>query len=328
MSLFNDFSKLEVRTETIPEKSDLEKILDIEEEIIKRYENDKQFEMYFPKKEEAYQLLYNTAKEKLKNVEINSRILQEYIDARDNTKENTSALIRGEYSAALLEIICTEKPEEYIFIDGRGKTFNYLFYHTKQVKNLTLINVNGNYILTYAGCNRGSATYVSLYNITGKWTLGNSGMYDGNATHITLNKITGYGILACCGQDGTARHITLLNIKGNNTFSDVAWNNGKVEYVILNNISGELIFSNGAGHNGKINNVALKNINGLGTLVNNKENKKNMENILEEFELTKPQKKILSQIQLIVETIHTLPLEEQTKAHDEIAQLQTEIFTN
>ncbi len=277
MKLFDDFGDVKVREETIPEKSYLEKVLEVEKEILEIYKEDGRFEDFSDHHFEAYQLLHKKTQEKLANIKITQKILQEYIDARENSEENTQALIRGMYSAALLEIISTKTPETHTFIDGKGKTFNYLFYHIHNVKNLTLTNIKGNNILEGAGGNGGSATHIILHHITGNDLLYNASI-NGSATHITLHNITGDNILSDVGSwNGSAKYITLTNIKGYNTLPNPGWN-GSAEHI------------------------------------------------LEEHQLNEKQKSILSQIQTIVETIHTLSLEEQTKVHKQIARLQEEIF--
>ncbi len=277
--MFEELAKIETRKEMKVLKSDLEKVLNIEEKIIKKYENDERFKLYSGKHFEAYQSLYTTVQEKFSNREITPSLLQGYIDARDNTEKDTRAIIRGMYSAALLEIISTKKPETHTFIDGKGKTFNYLFYHIHNVKNLTLINIIG-------------------HN-----TLANAGLNGGNVENITLHKITGDCTLSFAGRGkGSAKHITLQDIKGNNTLSYAGWNGGSAQ------------------------NITLRDITGHDTLHSADWNNGNLKNILQENQLTEKQKQILSQIELIAQTMYLLSFEEQTRAHDKIARLQKEIF--
>ncbi len=277
IKLFNAFSELDVRNEQPQEKSDLEKVLAIEAEIIKQHENDERFKQYSENHLEAYKSLYILTQEKLTDVTVTPKLLQRYIDARENTGENTQALIRGMYSAALLEMISTKKPETFTIIEGKNKTFNYLFYCIHNVKNITIHNITGDWTLYNAGRN-GSAINITLTKIQGDYILENAGSDNGSATHITLNDIKGNWTLLNAGSNnGIASHITLTNITGDETLYDV-------------------------GRNGSAT------------------------NILEEHQLNKKQKNILSQIQIIVENIHALSFEEQKRAHEQITRLQKEIF--
>ncbi len=327
MRLFDDFIKVEAREERVAEKSNLEKVLYTEEEIIKQYENDKRFEQYKGKEHVAYQLLYTTVKEKLSDIKISPELLKGYIESRDNTEENNQTRIRGMYSAALLEIICTKTPEAHTVIDGEGKTFNYLFYYIHNVKNLTLTNITGNFILYDSGSYEGSATNITLQNITGDDTLFNVGSNHGSATNITLTNIKGnWTLYQVGGNNGSATNITLQHITGNDTLNN-AGKNGSATHITLHNVKGDWTLANAGTYCGSVKNVTLQRIQGDYLLYNAGSDHGSTQNILEENELNEKQKNLLTQIQKIAKTIHTLPLEEQTKAHEEITRLQKEIFT-
>jgi len=217
--------------------------------------------------------------EKLTDIKISPEFLQSYIDARENTQENTQAIIRGMYSAALLEIICTTQPNTGISINGKGKTFNFLFYHIKHARYLVLQNVKGESILKNAGFPDGSIQHITLNDITGNWTLFAAGSQDGNMEYITLNNIKGANQLNAIGSsNGHARYITIKNTKDEHLLTLAGWYNGNAEYV------------------------------------------------LEEEQLTKRQKRLISQIDKITESIHGLLPDEQQSAHEKIAELQKEIF--
>ncbi len=325
MRMFEDFSKLEVRTETIPEKSDLEKVLDVEKEIIKQYENDKRFEPYKGKHFEAYESLCQSTQEKLTDVTLIPEILQSYIDARDNTEENIQTIIRGMYSSAVLEIILARQPDSYTFIDGREKTFNHLFYCIHHVKNLTLQNIAGNNILYNAGRNNRNIKNIILQNITGNNILYNAGSDKGSVANIILDNVVGYNTLRNAGNwHGIVSNITLNNVKGDNILYQVSWK-GNAKNITLNNVKGHNILYD-AGRNGSVANITLKQTTGNNILWNAGSDKGSVANILREYQLTEKQKNILLQIETIAKTIHTLSFEQQEKAHDEIAELKEEIF--
>ncbi len=350
MGLFDDLANVEVRDEVPVRKSDLEKVLDYEEKIIKQYKNDERFKHYSEEKElDAYQSLYTTVQEKLADINITSELLQKYIDARDNTTDNNLARIRGMYSAALLEIISTKTPDVHTFINGRGRTFNFLFYYIHNIKNISVTNIIGHNTLGHAGSNNGSATNITLTNITGDHTLYKAGS-NGNATNIVLNDIKGNNTLTNAGENnGSVANITLSNITGNNTLETAAWNGGSATNITLINITGKKTLFNACGNNGIAKNITVTKIKGDYTLYNaggwngsaknitvtkikgdwtlyNAIENGSITNILQENELTEKQKSILSQIESIVETMHTLSSEKQKKAHEEIARLQEEIF--
>ncbi len=419
MSLFDDFTKVEKREEIIPEKSDLDKILNLETEIITQYKNDSQFGKNSQDHEEAYTTLYANVQEKTKDIPLNSELLESYISTRDNLEKNTEAIIRGMYSAALLEATCVVQPNTAIFIDGEGKTFNYLFYHVKNARNVTIQNfkgdnilakagwqgevahitlnniegdellssaglngscehiiltdITGNHTLSQAGSEKGSIKYLRLTNINGDSTLWKMGSFNGTAQHITLDNIKGDDTLASAGfegnveylsinnltgnktlayagknsgsinqltlhrikgdytlQDistcGNATHITLTKIEGNQTLEGAGSDNGNIHHLTLSKITGDLTLSDLEGDCVNIKNLTLSEINGNDTFKNANRYGGKINPILREEDFNEHQKSILSQIETIISTIHTLSFEEQKNAHDEIARLQIEIF--
>ena len=324
--MFDELAKIEVREERETPKSDLDKILDAEGEIIKQYEKDERFEMNSGKHSEGYQSLYKKTQEKLANIHVTPEILQLYIDARENTEDSPKTVIRGMYSAALLEIICTTQPDTHTFIDGRGKTFDFLFFEIHNIKNLTLINISGNFILYNAGSQKGSAEYITLHNITGDWTLGNAGSQKGSAQNITLQKIEGdHTFFEAARNSGNLEHITLTEITGNSTLYNAGYE-GSIANITLSKIKGDETLYNAGSQKGSAQNITLSRIEGKETLKYSGSDKGIAKQILQEKELTEKQKNLLSRIETIVETIHTLSFEQQRVAHDEIARLQIEIF--
>ncbi len=419
-NLFTDYGTILTRDEIKKEPTDLEKILDLENEIITQYESNNNFGKNGLHHEEAYTLLYANVQEKIKNISLTPELLASYISTRENREENTKAIIRGMYSAALLQVTCFAQPDKSIFIDGRGKTFNYLFYHVKNASNVTIQNFKGNYIFGKAGLDGGYISYITLNtiegnevfssagfngickyltltDITGDYILSGAGSEKGNIEYIELMNITGYNTLSGIGsQKGTAKHISLNNIEGSYTLVN-AGSDGNVSYLSINNLTGNKTLSNAGNNTGNISHVTLYNItgdhtlkdissegnsthitltkikgsntlefagNGKGninhitlseitgdlTLSNASEDRGNIQHltlnkingndffqntcryggkinpILKEENFNERQKSILSKIQTIVETIHTLSFKEQKKAHEQIAKLQEEIF--
>ncbi len=303
MSFFKEFEDISVREEMRANKSTLELLLDIETEIIKQYEKDERFEQHNGMENEAYQSVYAATEEKLKQVILTPELLQKYVDVRNNTEENKEAFIRGMYSAALLEKITRKPDHESIFINGNGKTFNYLFYHIKQVKRLTLQNVIGNFILAYAGSDRGYANEIIVTKSKGDYLLQTSGC-NGSLNHITLKDIEGGAALSDAGSfSGNAKYIIISNLRGNFTLSYAAKMHGILQYVVLKKIKGSCTASDAGNQNGLAG------------------------DIIRERRLNEEQKRIVIEIEQMVESMHSLSSEDQKQAHQKIAELQEEIFT-
>ncbi len=319
INLFENFKDIDVKDQIIAKKSDLEKVLEIEEEIVTFYKENNRF---------SYPFIYKIMQKKLADITVTSTLLQTYIDARENKDLTHESILRGMYSGALLEIICTTQPDTITIIDGKNKTFNYLFYLVHNVNNLLLKNIKGDCILRLAGANKGSARYITLYNITGTSTLLAAGKNKGIAEYITLNKIMGDWTLGETGQDGgIAQNITINNIKGDYALNSAGRYGGIAQNLTLNNVRGKYILEFAGFVKGTAQKILLRKVNKKGTLERAGEQGGSAQQILRENEFSKEQKIIFSEIQKIVKKIHTLPAEKYKTAHDKIAWLQKEIFT-
>ncbi len=346
MGLFDDLKNVTAREETPTPKSDVEKVLDIETKIIEEYQTDirvsEQSEHY-----ELYRTIYLSAQEKIKNITLTLEILQNYIFSRENTEETKETLLRGMYSAFLLETICRNQPELEIIIDGRNKRFNYLFYNAHYVKKLKLNNIKGDKILAASGANGGEIEQITLTNIVGDWILHEAGSRKGSAKYITCSKIEGNHTLSRAGNsNGTAENIICTNIFGNGTFGNAA-DEGKLEHVTCVRLSAYYNFGSAGNNQGRLRYIICSNSGN--TFDNAGENSDEIEHILlnkekrnerltkvkesdiseyrlEKIELSTNQTHILTRILILAGKAHTLSFEEQKKAHDEIAQLQEEIF--
>ncbi len=329
MNFFKEFSDVEARKEIPQPVLDIESILEIEREILSQYKHDERFDRELGEHNAAYQSLYSTMQEKMRGVTLTSEILQEYINARENNEVDREAIIRGMYSAALLEIISTTPPDTYTKIDGKGKRFNYLFYYIRNVKKLTLINIEGNRILSFAGNSGGTAEEIILQNMKGHGILSRGG-YNGHLKKAVLSNINGNNTLsfAGIGLKGSAQYLTINNIVGEYTLSELgSYEGGAAEYIVVNKITGNHTLNFLAKEGGSAHRIIVNNIKGEDLL---RYVGSNVDHIFSNTRgkfLKERQKIILSQIETIVENIHALSFEEQTKAHDEIAELQTEIFS-
>ncbi len=232
MKLFNELKDVTVREEVVVEKSDLEKVLDIETEIINKYKIDKTNKDYSGEERRAFQAVCAETQERVADIKITPKLLQEYIEVRENTEKNVQAKIRGMYSAALLELAYTKNPDGNLYINGKGKTFNYLFYHANNIKKLTLTNMNGNFLLGYSSYKKGIVEHVTILNAEGDNILGNSG-WEGNVQYITLINLRGGYTLHNAGSfRGNLQYVTLTNVEEFNTLGDAGMCDGKVKNIL------------------------------------------------------------------------------------------------
>ncbi len=264
MSLFKKFSELEPAREEIPQiVSDLEKILNVEKEIVIQYKNDERGK-HDPSQEYAiYGAILRDSKEKLEGIKITQNHILDYLSARENEEIDHEAKIRGMFSGALLEI--SSQTEKEISINGRGKKWNYLFYHVKNIHDVTVENFTGSKILTYMGSYLGHAKNITIKNIKGFDTLSYAGSEGGIIENIYLENLSNQKgeraeILRYIAQGGRAENIVGKNLRGDFIFSLAGSNNGTLKNISLTDISGLYVMMSIGDNNGFAENITLIDI--------------------------------------------------------------------
>ncbi len=376
MNLFKDLGTVEVRNEVTQEESDLEKVLNVELEVINKYKTDTRYSDYF-RVREMYSLLYSTVEEKTKGFCVTKKILQSYINTRDNQTEDSEARIRGMYAAVLLEMSSKQEPNTHIILDGKEKTFNYLFHYVKNANNITIQNFKGKDILKYAGLqgrishiicenitgdellfcaaqyggiaeyityknskgtdslrflgsNNGNGRYIVCHNLIGDGILGNTGE-NGRITNVICTNITGDGTMSFAGSDTrNAEHIICTDIIGKSTLEGIGTSQKNTRYLSLKDIEGTKTLYN-AGAGGRIEYLIFDHESGKHALqidMNYYKETKKVKKLLRPWEISNEQKEKYLKIHKIAETIANLSFSEQKAAHEEIAELQKQIFRN
>jgi len=86
MKLFTDFEDVTVREENPVDQSALEKILEVEKEIFVEEKKNNWYSSFPSSK--AYSFLYTSVEKKLANITMTAKLLQEYINTRENHNKN------------------------------------------------------------------------------------------------------------------------------------------------------------------------------------------------------------------------------------------------
>lgn len=226
---------------TVREKTGLEKLLDIESEIVREYS--KRDTRHGDKINEAYLSIYKELKERLKEVDYNEEDLKGLIYAKiDNEYDIKQSIALGLYTGSLLQLLTErnrQKGKRTIFyIDGKGSNFNYLFYFAKEVDNLTVENFSGEHICGEIGSYGGNAGVVLLKGIKGDWTGDGIGSDGGSAGVVLLKDIkgdhAGWGIGSDRGSIGV---VLLKDIKGDGAGEKIGSYKGKVGKLYCHNVS-------------------------------------------------------------------------------------------
>ncbi len=214
MSMFDQFKDIEARDEIPIVESTIEKLLALETKVINAHLENRWVDDQTRELERIYTKIITQVREELP-LQLTEEILQEYIDCRENRETDRAAKIRGMYSAALVDMFQEQNPDTPLTIDGNGRRWNYLFYHVKKVKYLNLTNVRGEYILAFAGTERGSIEDVIVQNIEGDNLFTNAATFYGKMKKVTFQNCSGEELFFNMGaHDGTVNTIFLDNIKG------------------------------------------------------------------------------------------------------------------
>ena len=322
MKLFTDFEDVTVREENPVDQSALEKILEVEKEIFVEEKKNNWYSSFPSSK--AYSFLYTSVEKKLANITMTAKLLQEYINTRENHNKNKEADILGMYSSTLLQVTCKTQPDKGIQIDGEGRTFNYLFCQVLRASNVTVCNFKGNSILEYAGSFGGSVKNIVAINITGESTLAYLAHNNGTAENIIAANIQGNDVFSLAGSyEGNLKNILATHIKGNRTYEGMSQQFGNAKYIFATCLEGNWNLPFNDPNQGNEDYIVATDLKGNFTF-NGTESKVN--HFLEDENIDSRQKIIIEKIEQLAKTMYLLPLEEQTKAHEEIARLQTELF--
>ncbi len=288
MSIFKEFSKLEpVRQEIIKPLSDLEILLDIEKKIFSLYNIHFRGKSHIENGNEAlYDFILKYTFSKIPQSAIHPSIIQKYIEARDNTELNfQDGVVRGMYSGALLEIVCSQT-EEPVIVDGKGKTFHFLFNHVRNAKNVSIKNFKGDLILSHAGragtvtnlsveeivgdsllykaaSEKGNCEQLSIKNVYGIETLKSAGFCYGRLAFLDLHNISGgYTLSNTEGHYGYLSHVTISELKNCESALFGLGSDAKVEHIHLSQIRSEDLLTRAVIRKGTLNYATFRNITG------------------------------------------------------------------
>ncbi len=356
MSFFREFSEIETRVESITDAGPLEKLLEVEREIIKQYQEDERFHRFsYANDNEIYKAILQSTTDLIRNISLSAELLQEYVYARQNSVgENGKtrggkpglkpAFARGIFSAALLEILCT-RTDDPIEINGNGKKFDYLFFHAKYARDVYVKNFKGDYIFAALCCYGRNARNITVSEIEGKATLSHLGYNRGNVRNVIATKMKGSHTLYAATN---TTNLTLLGIQGDHTLHGVGssdWENGVnfskgLTNVSLADISGRDILKDvGSGtnrygsewvmrlqeaqpHEGR---EGIRNI--ITHLGETHFSRGGLRNHHFYQSLNQGRKELFDRVILLAQTIFDVPLAERSRVHDEIAQINERIYS-
>ncbi|MFC1697765.1 hypothetical protein ACFL1H_05505 [Nanoarchaeota archaeon] len=183
---------------------------------------------------------------------------------KDNDFNNNIQILLGTYTGALLDFKTylnnLEDKETYLYLNGEGSRFKYLFYNARNVDKLILDNWKGDCIGSNIA-NRGEANFIALLNCEGNWigsSVGKNGILDnyfainnkgdhcvygtgnkGESELIVLFNNEGKDLMYTLSADGKAKIILSMNNYGEDNNWALGYDHGEMEYLILKNNKGK-----------------------------------------------------------------------------------------
>lgn len=222
---FGDLTGIEApRDVTKREPTTLERLLDMEEDIVKMFwgeiEKNRDY-YYFEEGNKVYKKIIEEVRRRCKGITFDAETLTDYVQARMNKehKGEHEDHLRGMYSGVLLHILTIENRKQgertLVRVDGNGGRFDYLFYFARHVDDIVVKNIVGYNILGKVASGYGTAKRIVL----------------ANCPDVTspLNEVAEY--------HGAVDLVYCSDIKGNPSHpTNIAGEKGRVKYLILERV--------------------------------------------------------------------------------------------
>jgi len=276
-------------------QTSLEKLLEIEVEITKRYAAEVQGKGIWDLKP-YYEMLAKELQERTAQLPYTARDLEDLVHTKINSSYNDSRQIAlGLLTGALLDILTQRNrrkgKETVVKVNGNDGKFSYLFAYARnadsidvenfegnniclylgsfggEVKKALAKNIKGNNTLAYAGSYKGSVGSIEARSIKGDLTLVNTGSNKGSVKAITAHDITGDWTLADAGRNkGSVKSITAHDITGDYTLEFAGRNKGSVKSITAHDITGDYTLANAGINKGSVKAITAHDITGNWTL--------------------------------------------------------------
>ena len=191
----------------------------------------------------VYNRIYNSTKSKLEGIEFDAADIKNLIFARPQEELNREIRpYAGRFTGCLLQIL-TERNEAKekrtrFHIDGRGKSFDYLFCGTRKIDELIVENFKGYGICQEICMDGGEANLVAGINIKGDNTFNRLGYNTGNVSIVLAKNITGHTTLYSAGQKGKISSIITTGLRGRHILERAGDKNGEIGLIVGYNVQG------------------------------------------------------------------------------------------
>ncbi|MCX6710240.1 MAG: hypothetical protein NTV63_04815 [Candidatus Woesearchaeota archaeon] len=265
----NELIGIEKREKNDNPESQLEKLLEIGEDVVKK----------FGKSELADRITYDNRFEpisklrekieiycmrSIENIEYTEKDIESFVNGRLGVSRDTGEQVTiGTYSGIILDILTMKNREKAkgtrIAIDGKGEEFDYLFSCAKNFDEVYVSNIKGDYICTYAGA-EGYGKMIVLNDIKGDYIGKSIAALRGNVEIAVINRAEGLGTgHEIASYHGNAGLIIVNNAIGRETLMDVAVEGGSIGLALINKAIGDYTAWCAAYDSGSIGDLVITN---------------------------------------------------------------------
>lgn len=216
------------------DKNNLDALMIAKDMLFKKFSQTYEFYNNTVKYEDVFSLIRN---DYLKNCMIEEKDLQNFISVvrSPSPGEHTNSKLLGLYTGCLLEIVDENNKKRgintIIHVDGKGKQFDNLFFHSRNIGSLIVENFKGHYICSEVASN-GKAEDIILKNLEGDF-IGSKIGHDGLVNNILAYGIKGKFALSFCAHSGDIGTIVIKKGTGDELLLKVGGNKGNIGLLYI-----------------------------------------------------------------------------------------------
>ncbi|MBS3121970.1 hypothetical protein J4434_03755 [Candidatus Woesearchaeota archaeon] len=273
--LFGDLDGIEGARDVQVRNNTLDKLLEVEKELIREYSSKHLVEMLdydvcdmYEEYKKRYIPFYKEVRKRLNETTFNEGDIASLVLAEANNEYSVNEkLVLGVYTGCLASLLTERNRKEgkrtRIHIDGKDNIFHFLFLFARDVDDIIVENLKGSWICGYIASHNGHANDIIGVNLEGNSPFAYIGSNEGRVNRLVGLRIKDSEVMSYAfSEGGSCSQMIAVGIRGglNNLgfigHSDSSKRNGKIEQLIVVDVEGRTQPIFGVGSQGnKFNQV-------------------------------------------------------------------------
>ncbi len=177
----------------------------------------------------------------LRGLEFSALDIESYVHMNlEDQRPSTDNQQKGIYTGCLLHLLTERNKAKNlptrVYIDGKGRYFDYLFYHAEQADEVIVNNLKGQGICDHMANNYGRVNLILVANSQGEWIASDVAQFGGEAGAILmincLDQLAGSRI---GDHSGRVDLVLLERYRGWSSLSNCCSNSSQFGMVVLAN---------------------------------------------------------------------------------------------